>query len=124
MKVNLSQQTPVIGECNIARYLARLLSPSYDSSDALNSTRVDALVDLADGQLTNGASQKGDFLKAVGAQLGKSQWMLGDDLTLADIVLWSAVHQSKQVGKAPDDVRRWIDRCNQHPYFAVVKQLV
>lgn len=124
LKVNLSQQTPIIGECNVARYLARLLSPSYDSGDALNSTRIDALIDLADGQLSNDASEKGNFLKAIGTQLGRSQWMLGDALTLADIVLWSAVHQSKQASKAPDNVRRWIDQCNQHPDFAIVKQLV
>lgn len=124
LKVNPSRQTPIIGECNIARYLARLLSPSYDSKAAVTSTQIDALIDLADGRLSNDAIQTGNFLKTVSDHLGKSQWVLGESLTVADIVLWSALHQSKLVGKAPDNVKRWIDTCNHHPDFAIVRQLV
>lgn len=124
LKVNSSQQTPIVGECNIARYMARLLSPSYDSKDAVTSTQIDALIDLADGQLSNDAIQKGNFLKTISGHLGKSQWLLGENLTVADIVLWSALHQSKLIGKAPDNIKRWIDSCNHHPDFAVVRQLI
>lgn len=124
LRVNPSQQTPIIGECNIARYMARLLSPSYDAKDAATSTQIDMLVDLADGQLSTDAIQKGNFLKTISGHLGKSQWVLGESLTVADIVLWSALHQSKLVGQAPDNVTRWIDSCNCHPDFAIVRQLI
>lgn|SRR6218665_143780 len=126
LKVNPSEQTPIIGECNIARYLSRLLSPgAYDSSDPVTSTQIDGLIDLADAQLSNDGAQKANFVKAISTQLGKSQWMLGgENLTLADIVLWSAVHQLKQASRAPDNIKRWLDACNQLPEFALARQFI
>lgn len=124
LKVNPSEQTPIIGECNIARYLARLLSPAYDSTDPVTATQIDGLIDLADAQLSNDGAQKANFVKVISAQLGKSLWMLGENVTLADVVLWSAVHQLKQASRAPDNIKRWLDACNQLPEFAFARQFI
>lgn len=124
LKVNPSEQTPIIGECSIARYLARLLSPAYDSTDPVTATQIDGLIDLADAQLSNDGAQKANFVKVISAQLGKSQWMLGENVTLADVVLWSAVHQLKQASRAPDNIKRWLDVCNQLPEFAFARQFI
>ena len=117
-------QTPIVGEGNIARYLARLIQPSYDSGDNVTATRIDELIDMASGLIRGDNSQKSNLLKVVSAQLGKSQWMVGDNRSLADIVLWSALHQSKQASKAPDNIKRWLDICGNLPEFETARRLL
>ena len=124
LMVSPKSQTAVHGEATIARYLARLLNPSYDSDDICRATEIDNYVDLA-YLLTNGKTKEKDsVLKTLNAKLGKSEWLVGSQQTLADIVLWSAVHQSGQAKSAPANVKKWLSRCSDDSAFRTALKFV
>ncbi len=118
--VNPGSQLAIHGEANVARYLARLLTPAYDASraDIAVATEIDALVDMAT-QLARGKDkEKASVIKTLNAKLGKANtWLLGEKMSLADIVLWSAMHQGNQVVTASGNVKRWLDACHQIEAF-------
>ena len=122
--VNPSKQTPVVGEVNIARYLARQLTPCYDDSDIVTATQIDTLLDHA-AVLLHGSGDIAGALKSLGQQLGKKKWFVGNDRpSLADIVIWSAVKQCHLAATAPDNVRQWLARCDMLPEFANAGRLL
>ena len=116
--VNPGSQLCIEGEGNIARYLARVLTPAYDSGDITTATEIDYYVDLAT-QLTNGKDkEKASVIRTVNAKLGKSNtWLVGNKLSLADISLWAAMHKANQVVTASGNVKRWLDGCDQVEAF-------
>ncbi|XP_013407676.1 aminoacyl tRNA synthase complex-interacting multifunctional protein 2 [Lingula anatina] len=118
LMVNPHKQSPVQGEGNMARYLARLLSPGYDSVDPITATEIDVFVDIATNQLLHGNSkEKAAALRGLNSKLGSSSWLVGSDLSLADIVVWSALQQTGQAGGAPANVQKWIKACNNNFAF-------
>ena len=122
MIVSPSKQTPVVGEVNIARYLARLLTPRYDA-DAVSATQTDTMLDHAAVLLRVNCDTSG-ALKSLGQLLGRKQWFANDQLSLADIVIWSSVKQSRLATTAPDNVRQWLARCDTLPEFANAGRLL
>jgi len=121
--VNPSKQTPVVGEVNIARYLARLLTPRYDA-DIVTATQIDTFLDCAAVLLHDRGDTSG-ALKSLGQQLGRKKWFAGNDRpSLADIVIWSAIKQCHLAATAPDNVRQWLARCDVLPEFANAGRLL
>ena len=116
--VNPGSQLTIHGEANVARYLARLLTPAYDSGDITKATEIDYYVDMAT-QLAHGKDkEKASVIRTLNAKLGKSNtWLVGDKLSLADVVLWSAMHQGNQVTTASGNVKWWLDACHQNVAF-------
>jgi aminoacyl tRNA synthase complex-interacting multifunctional protein 2 len=125
---NPGQQVPIRGEANVARYLARLISPSYDS-DIVVGTQIDTVLDKAADLLQSDAAQSANIIASVsdflrGSGKSKSGWLLGyGRQSLADVVMWSAVKQ-RGTGKLPEDVEQWVSRCNQLPEFTSASRLV
>jgi len=118
-----SKQTPVLGEANVARYLARLLTPRYDS-DVVTATQVDTLLDHA-AVLLHGRDALGAAVKSLGQLLGSKKWFVGGDRpSVADIVMWSAVKQRRVAASAPENVRHWLARCDLLPEFAKAERLL
>ena len=112
--VNPGSQLSIQGEANVARYLARLLVPAYDSGDITTATEIDYYVDMATPLAHGKDKEKASVIKTLNAKLGKfNTWLVGDKLSLADIVLWSAMHQGNQATTAPGNVKRWLDGCHQ-----------
>lgn len=128
LMVEPNRQSAVCGEANIARYLARLLSPCYDdvnAADIVTATQIDVLLDVAASLLRCQSSQSTSMIKSLGAKLGRAPWFIGVDRpSLADIVLWSAVKQRSVGTQLTDNVRQWINRCDNLPEFAPVAQLL
>lgn len=121
--VSPSNQSPVVGEASIARYLARLLTPRYDD-DIVTATQIDTLLDHAAALLRGNCDTSG-AVKSLGHLLGKKSWFIGADWpSLADIVMWSAMKQRKLTQRAPDNVRQWLAKCNALPEFANAEQLL
>jgi len=115
--VSPSKQTTVLGEVNIARYLARLLTPHYDA-DIISATQIDILLDHA-AALIHSSGDTSGALKIFSQQLGRKKWFVGSDVpSLADIVVWSSVKQRRLAAMAPDNVRQWLVRCDAMPEFA------
>ena len=118
LMVSPGSQLAIQGEANVARYLARLLTPAYDSADITTATEIDHYVDMATQLASGKDKEKASVIKTLNAKLGKSNtWLVGDNLSLADIVLWSAMHQGNQVTTASGNVKRWLDVCHQHVAF-------
>ena len=121
--VSPSKQMPVVGEVNVARYLARLLSPRYDT-DIVTATQIDTLLDHA-AVLLHCSDTLAAAVKSLAQLLGRKKWFVGNDQpSLADIVMWSAVKQRRVAASAPENVRQWLARCDLLPEFAKAERLL
>ena len=116
--ISPTKQSVISGEVNVARYVNRLLSPSFDTEDIIMATTVDEWLDTIDNQIFNGNSkQKTAALKSLAVRLKKNDWIVGSDISLADIVMWSSLHQSQQAAGAPENVQKWLKACANVPFF-------
>ncbi|KAH7943566.1 aminoacyl tRNA synthase complex-interacting multifunctional protein 2 [Rhipicephalus sanguineus] len=115
-------QAAIVGEVNLIRYLGRLLSPSYESGDAVTATEVDYWLSLAHHGVIHGKNKEQQaVLKSLNAQLGRTPYVLGSVPGLADIALWSALLQSNLACGAPNNVKKWLKTLNANPIFALPK---
>ncbi|KAJ8251194.1 hypothetical protein GJAV_G00218330 [Gymnothorax javanicus] len=116
MKFSVQNMCPVEGEGNVARFLFGLLSPG--PSDAAAATLSDSWVDTALFQLSEGgAKEQAAVIRALNAALGRSPWLVGAELSLADIVCACCVHQSGSASSAPPNVQRWLKSCENLGHF-------
>ena len=112
MKVKAGSQTSIQGEVNILRYLSRLLTPAYDASDIVMVTSIDSFLDLASSTILNGNSkEKAAAVRTLNASLGKRTWLVSDSPTLADVAVWSTLHQTGLASGAPSNVQKWLKAC-------------
>ena len=113
MKIQANSQTPIQGEVNILRYLSRLLTPAYDASDdIITVANIDNFLDLASSTLLNGTSkEKAAGVRGLNSALGRGDWLVGSGPTVADIAVWSALHQTGLASGAPSNVQKWLKSC-------------
>lgn len=118
LMVNPLLQVAITGEVNLIRYLGRHLQPSYESSEPLEATELDYWLDQAHHGLVHGkAKEQQGVLKALNVQLGKSSYVLGSSVGLADIALWSVLLQTGLESGAPSNVKRWMKVLGEDPLF-------
>ncbi|KAH9489887.1 Aminoacyl tRNA synthase complex-interacting multifunctional protein 2 [Bulinus truncatus] len=116
--VDPTRQTAIQGEVNVARYLARLLNPSWEQADIVRATQQDELLDLAQLQILEGNSkEKSAAVRTLNSLLGKKNWLDGEEPSTADICCWSALQQSGQSTSPPANVKKWLASCSQHKFF-------
>ena len=123
MKFSVQRMCPIEGEGNIARFLFSLFGQKHN---AVNLTLIDSWVDAAVFQLKEGSSkEKAAVLCSMNSALGKSPWLVGTELTVADVVLWSMLQQTGGCSKsAPANVQRWMQACeNLAPFSTALKLL-
>ena len=122
MKFSIQTMCPIEGEGIIARFLFSLFGQKYN---AITSTLIDSWVDTAIFQLKEGSSkEKGAVLRSMNAALGKTSWLVGNELTVADIVAWCALQQTGSANAAPSNVQNWMKSCeNLAPFSSVMKLL-
>jgi aminoacyl tRNA synthase complex-interacting multifunctional protein 2 len=123
MMLSPNIQTAVYGEANIARYLSRLINPSYDSMDIISATEIDNWLDLATQIIHGNNKERAAVLRTLNARLGKCSWLVGSELSLADIMLWSALQQNKMTQAVPSNVKKWLEACNQQTTFKRAAQI-
>ncbi|KAM9305861.1 aminoacyl tRNA synthase complex-interacting multifunctional protein 2 [Gastrophryne carolinensis] len=122
MKFSIQNMCPIEGEGNIARFLFSLLGYSFN---AVTATLIDSWVDTALFQLREGSSkEKAVVLRALNSTLGNSSWLAGNELTVADIVSWCAIHQSGNSTAIPANVQKWMKSCENLTSFHSVLQLL
>jgi aminoacyl tRNA synthase complex-interacting multifunctional protein 2 len=124
LMVQPQKQTLIQGEAAVARYLARLLQPSYENGSIIIATEIDSMLDLASQLLRGNKSEKAAVMKALNGRLGRSQWLVGNSLSLADIVVWSAIQQSGQTATAPSNVSKWLKLCGQQTEFSRITDML
>lgn len=121
--VSPGKQSVIIGEVNIARYINRLLSPTFDTADIVMATYSDEWLDVADISMINGNSkQRTSAVKNLNNRFKKNDWIVGDQFTWVDAVMWSAVSQS-QLASVPEHVQKWLERCSALPIFKKIPSL-
>ncbi|XP_062915449.1 aminoacyl tRNA synthase complex-interacting multifunctional protein 2 [Mobula hypostoma] len=114
MKFSVQSMCCIEGEGNVARFLFALLGHDYD---AVTSTQIDSWVDIAIFQLRNGSSkEKAAVLRYMNSALDKSPWVVGTDLTLADVLLYCALLEIGFAG-IPANVQRWVKSCENLSCF-------
>uniref|UniRef100_A0A8C6DVZ8 Aminoacyl tRNA synthase complex-interacting multifunctional protein 2 n=1 Tax=Moschus moschiferus TaxID=68415 RepID=A0A8C6DVZ8_MOSMO len=123
MKFSVQTMCPIEGEGNIARFLFSLFG---QKQDAVKLTLIDSWVDIAIFQLKEGSSkEKAAVFRSMNSALGKTPWLVGDELTVADVVLWSVLRQMGGCeGTAPANVQKWMRACeNLAPFHTALKLL-
>lgn len=124
LMVSPTQQTHIEGEVNVARYLGRLLQPAYDGSSIVQATQIDEILDTVQQQLIRGNKERAAVLRTLNAWLGKSQFVVGSSLSLADVVVWSAVQGLHLASDAPTNVKQWLKACRQSKEFQTAVQFM
>ncbi|XP_072549569.1 aminoacyl tRNA synthase complex-interacting multifunctional protein 2 isoform X1 [Salminus brasiliensis] len=123
MKFNTQTMCPIEGEANVARFLFRLLGA--EPQDASTATQVDSWVDTAVFQLAEGgAKERAAVLRSLNSTLGRTPWLLGQELSLADIVCVCCVLRAGQAASAPANVQRWLQSCRNLGHFDCVYPLL
>ncbi|NXJ67389.1 AIMP2 protein, partial [Rostratula benghalensis] len=122
MKFSIQTMCPIEGEGNIARFLFSLFGQKHSP---VSSTLMDSWVDTALFQLKEGSSkERGAVLRAMNAALGTAAWLVGSELSVADVVAWCALQQTGSASAAPANVQRWMRSCeNLAPFSSVMKLL-
>lgn len=122
MKFSIQTMCPIEGEGNIARFLFSLLGPKHN---AVTATLIDSWVDTAIFQLQEGSTkEKTAVLRSMNAALGKTPWLVGNELTVADVVAWGALRTTASTDAAPTNVQKWLKSCeNLAPFNAALKLL-
>ncbi|XP_062999133.1 aminoacyl tRNA synthase complex-interacting multifunctional protein 2 isoform X2 [Elgaria multicarinata webbii] len=120
MKFSIQTMCPIEGEGNIARFLFSLLGQKHN---AVTATLIDSWVDTAIFQLQGGsAKEKAAVLRSMNAALGKTSWLVGNELTVADIVAWCMLQQTKSTNGVPANVQKWLKSCeNLAPFNSALK---
>eukprot|EP00794_Sanderia_malayensis_P009417 gene9417-10403_t len=107
-------QTAIRGDANIARYLCRAFSP--DLFESLNEDVVcliDHWISVATLQIRNGAFEQKALMQSMNKALACNKFLACDDLTLADIVVWSAITMTKNLAKSlTGNAKEWYLNCN------------
>ncbi|XP_037669467.1 aminoacyl tRNA synthase complex-interacting multifunctional protein 2 isoform X1 [Choloepus didactylus] len=123
MKFSVQTMCPIEGEGNIARFLFSLFGQKHD---AINLTLIDSWVDIAVFQLKEGSSkEKAVVFRSMNAALGQGPWLVGSELSVADVVLWSVLQQVGAPSAAvPANVQKWVESCgNLAPFNSALKLL-
>ncbi|XP_026543147.1 aminoacyl tRNA synthase complex-interacting multifunctional protein 2 isoform X2 [Notechis scutatus] len=122
MKFSIQTMCPIEGEGNIARFLFSLLGAKHNT---IAATLIDSWVDTALFQLQGGSNkEKAAVLRGMNATLGKTSWLVGNELTVADVVTWCALQQAGGTEAVPANVQKWLRSCeNLAPFNAALKLL-
>ena len=120
MIVSPHNQTPVQGITNILRYLCRQFSPDlYEGRGLRDSGLIDSWLDSFAGFQGWNSKEKSRVTKQLNSQLGFSQFLVGDKLSLADIVGYGVVYNDS-VFQSTENIVLWLKRCQQLPAFASI----
>jgi len=103
------EQTRIVGDANIARYLCRILLPHlYNEDDVENVLDIDKWIETS-VQLSNGSSKEKDAaVKAMNSHLGKCEYFCNESVTVADVTLLAALlANAGHVKSLPKNVKKW-----------------
>ncbi|XP_020820952.1 aminoacyl tRNA synthase complex-interacting multifunctional protein 2 isoform X2 [Phascolarctos cinereus] len=115
MKFSIQTMCPIEGEGTIARFLFSLLGQTHD---AVSLTLIDHWVDMAFFQLKEGSSkEKAAVLRCISSALGRGPWLVGNELTVADIVAWGVLQQLGGPNSVPSDIQKWMKSCENLASF-------
>uniref|UniRef100_A0A1B6JPP6 AIMP2 thioredoxin-like domain-containing protein n=2 Tax=Homalodisca liturata TaxID=320908 RepID=A0A1B6JPP6_9HEMI len=97
------------GEVNLLRYLYRTISTPSD--DLLSDLKLDSTLDICH-RLVHARTLRDKQLqvRALNARLGKSTWLGGEEMGIADLAAWSALRTVSKVDLS-QNMSKWQSRC-------------
>ena len=101
------------GEATIARFFCRTLLPDlYDALTVDEVAEVDVWLDVALLLACGSTKEKATAIKSINAHLQKPQWLVGNKMTLAEIVVASSLLKTNvgAVGSLSEKVKTWLKR--------------
>lgn len=105
----------IVGNSEICRFFARFLPKifPYDLLSPKQSALLDSKLDIL---LAIEKSKSTNEMKVLAEKLmnGKNVWIFGNDLSIADILLWSFVQNSKNEF---NEMKKWLKQCESHSLF-------
>eukprot|EP00800_Vazella_pourtalesii_P004019 TRINITY_DN1425_c0_g2_i1.p1 TRINITY_DN1425_c0_g2~~TRINITY_DN1425_c0_g2_i1.p1 ORF type:complete len:371 (+),score=78.35 TRINITY_DN1425_c0_g2_i1:28-1140(+) len=105
-------QFPIYGDHTIAKYLCRLYAADlYEGLSVELATEVDQWINSFSMQLLSGSSkERQSVIKTLNSHFGKNRWLVGDQISLADIVAFSYLTNREVLGeiKLQKNVTEWI----------------
>ncbi|XP_054710903.1 aminoacyl tRNA synthase complex-interacting multifunctional protein 2-like [Uloborus diversus] len=117
MMIDPVHQGIIEGEVNIARYISRLLFLNYDE-DPISATLIDDWLEVAHSSLIHGNNKdRQAALKSLNSHLGKNSFLVGNSLTVADIIIWSSLLQTKLHDGLPSNVSKWYKSLSENEMF-------
>uniref|UniRef100_A0A8D2DT00 AIMP2 thioredoxin-like domain-containing protein n=1 Tax=Sciurus vulgaris TaxID=55149 RepID=A0A8D2DT00_SCIVU len=110
MTFSVQTMCPMEGEENIARFLFSLFGQKHN---AVNSALIGSWVDIAIFQLKEGGSkEKAIVFCSMNSALGKILWLVGNKLTMVDVLLWPVLQQTGCCSAAtPANGQWWLRSC-------------
>lgn len=115
----ISDQSPILGEANILRYLARRFLPHlYEPGQPLILAAIDDWLNCA-------AGPKKALLEQLNKYLAKNKWLVGNNFSLADIYCSVATVKCYDDGMTvPKNVAKWLSECSEIiPGFCSIKNI-
>ena len=113
MVVSPHNQTPVQGLANVLRYLIREYCPSlYEGQGAGRASEIDSWMDTVTNVLLgsrSSAKEKASVAKKMNSRLGANGYLVGDELSLADLLGYWAVCGQGAI-KLTNNIKDWLTR--------------
>ena len=109
----MANQSPILGEVNILRYLCHLLLPDlYSGAEPLQKANIDTWLDAAikitpSKNVTEGKA----FIQNLNSHLGQNKWLVGNSPSLADIYCSILVIKMRGGNMLPNNVKTWLTTC-------------
>lgn len=124
MKFSVPNMCPIEGEGNVARFLSRLVG--LEPQDPVAATQSDSWVDTAVFQLAEGSGkERAAVLRALNGALGRGPWLVGSELSLADVVCSCCLLQTgTSATSTPANVQRWLKGCQNLGHLACIIPLL
>merc|ERR1712168_45338 len=121
--INPAAHVAVHGESNISRFITRLMGNLYDELSP-KVFIVDSILDIASRILYGELKDKSKAISNLEELLkgGVDRWLIAEQMTIADIVLWSAITQNIKSLKLNSNLSKWFDSCNNQHVFINVKK--
>lgn len=121
MMVSPHDQVPIEGIANIARYICRMFCPDlYEDLGPEIASTIDSWLDrFCHTFLIGNAKERASVIKNLNASIASNSWVVGDQFSLADIVLYCIISQNSSGLKIlGTNIQRWMKNCSAHPLFA------
>ena len=113
MMISPHNQTPVQGLANIIRYITREYCPSlYEGQGTEKASEIDSWLDTVSTVLLTAKSstkEKASIARKMNSRLGGNGYLVGDRLTLADLLAYWAVCGLGAV-KLTTNIIDWLNR--------------
>ncbi|KAJ1520258.1 hypothetical protein ONE63_004463 [Megalurothrips usitatus] len=114
--INPFKFTTVRGETNILRFLSRVGPSNFAYESGSDLSRVAQFDEVLDNcqrlARSHTVKEKQAIIRTFNASLGKSEWIFGPQLSIADIAVWSVLKQQEPAAALTQTLSKWMERCN------------